>query len=493
VRVLLLYPAFPSTFWSFKYALAFVRKRAAFPPLGLLTVAAMLPDSWELKLVDGNIRALHDADLSWADMVMISAMTVQREEARRMIARCKQRGLRVVAGGPLFTIEHADFDEVDHLVLDEAETSLPAFLDDLDSGEPRHIYRGRGHPDLAETPIPRWDLAEIKRYATLGLQYSRGCPFACEFCDVTALFGRRTRTKSAAQVVAELDAIHALGWRGAVFFVDDNFIGDRLRVKRELLPELERWRADKPSIAFLTEASLDLADDPDLMQAMVRSGFDTVFVGIESPDESSLAECGKNQNRGRDLVENVRRIHKAGLQVQGGFIVGFDSDSPSIFDRLTSLIEDSGIVTAMVGILQALPGTKLFERMESAGRIEGSSSGDNVDGSTNIKTRMRPERLRTGYLKLLERLYSPGRYYDRVRRLLRDLPSPVLLRPQSLRDLYPLFRSFLRLGVIGRERLHYWRLLIWTLLRCRWHLPLAVTLAIYGHHFRMVVRRHVAH
>ncbi len=491
MKVLLLYPPFPSTFWSFKHALKFVRKRAAFPPLGLLTVAAMLPSSWELRLVDGNVRPLRAADLRWADMALISAMTVQREQAREMIRRCKEADLRVVAGGPLFTIEHERFPEVDHLVLDEAETALPAFLADLERGEAGSVYRAGGHPGLAETPAPRWDLAEISRYATLSIQYSRGCPFSCDFCNVTALFGRRTRSKPTARVLAELDAIHALGWRGAIFFVDDNFIGDRRRVKTDLLPAIARWRADKPGISFLTEASIDLADDEELMHAMVAAGFDTVFVGLESPDEASLGECSKTQNRNRDLVASVRCIHRAGLQVQGGFIVGFDNDSPSIFDRLTAFIQESGIVTAMVGILQALPGTRLFARMDEAGRLRGDSSGDNVDGSTNIRTKMRASRLRAGYRRVLDHLYSPRQYYDRVRRLLRDLPAPPHLRPLTMRDLSAVLHSFVRLGLIGRERFQFWGLILWTALRCRRQMPLAITLAIYGHHFRKVARQHV--
>ncbi|MBM4030556.1 MAG: DUF4070 domain-containing protein [Planctomycetes bacterium] len=491
MKTLLLYPEFPDTFWSFKHALKFVRKRASLPPLGLLTVAAMLPREWEKRLVDLNVRRLRDRDIAWADLVFVSAMAVQRDAARRLIARCQRAGKRVVAGGPLFTAEPDQFPEVDHLVLGEAETALPEFLADLGRGEPRRIYTAAQFPELHDTPTPLWELADLRRYATMSIQYSRGCPFNCDFCNVTALFGHRPRAKSAAQVLAELDALQAAGWRGNVFFVDDNLIGNKRRLKEELLPALIEWQQHHTPTAFFTEASINLADDGELMDMMVRAGFRTVFVGIETPDEVGLAACSKDQNKGRDLVADVKRIQRAGLEVQGGFIVGFDTDTPSIFERQIAFIQQSGIVTAMVGLLEALPGTRLFERLKREGRLRGTTSGDNVDGDTNIVPRMSLEALRDGYRRILRRIYSPKHYYARVKTFLREYRPRKLKGRVTFGDLRALARSVVRLGIIGRERFHYWRLLAWTLLHRRHLLPVAVTLAIYGHHFRKVCELHV--
>ena len=492
MKALLVYPEFPDTFWSFKHALKFVRKRASQPPLGLLTVAAMLPETWEMRLVDLNVRALSDRDIAWADVVFVSGMSVQREAARRVIARCQGAGKRVVAGGPLFTVEPDGFPEVDHLILGEAEVVLPGFLADLERGVAQRVYRASEFPELNDTPVPRWDLADMRRYATMSVQYSRGCPFNCDFCNVTTLLGHRPRTKSAAQIISELDALHAAGWRGGVFFVDDNFIGNKRRLKDELLPALIAWRQNHPHTSFLTEASIDLADDAELLALMVQAGFSTVFVGIETPDEAGLAECSKSQNKGRDLVADVKRIQRAGLQVQGGFIVGFDSDTPAIFERQIAFIQQSGIVTAMVGLLEAVPGTRLFERLKGEGRLSSSStSGDNVDGTTNIVPKMSLETLREGYRRILSHIYSPKHYYARIKTFLREYRPPKGKGRTSLADLRAFLRSVVRLGILGRERLHYWKLLAWTLFRRRELFPVAVTLAIYGHHFRRVCELHV--
>ncbi|MBN1556676.1 MAG: B12-binding domain-containing radical SAM protein [Lentisphaerae bacterium] len=491
MRVLLLYPEFPDTFWSFKHALTFVGKQASLPPLGLLTVASMLPPEWEKRLVDINVRGLRDQDLAWADCALISAMTVQREAARRLIARCKAAGLRVVAGGPLFESEHEQFPQVDHFVLNEAELTLPAFLKDLAQDRAGPIYRADGFPELAHTPRPMWELLDIKRYGNMAIQFSRGCPFNCDFCNVTALFGHRSRTKSSPQVIAELDSLYALGWRGDVFFVDDNFIGKKAFLKEDLLPALIAWRKDKRGNTFFTEASINLADDDVLMELLVEAGFNRVFIGIETPDEACLAECSKAQNRNRDLVGDVKRIQRAGIQVQAGFIVGFDHDGPSIFQRQIDFIQKSGIVTAMVGLLQAPPGTRLFERMKQAGRLRGDSSGDNVDGTTNIVPAMGFEALAKGYRRILEHIYSPGHYYERVRTFLREYNPPRLRGHLQFSHILALFRSVYRLGIIGRERRYYWKLLFWTQLRRPRLFPEAVILSIYGYHFRKVCEQHV--
>lgn len=491
MRILLVYPEFPDTFWSFKHALRFIRKKASSPPLGLLTVAAMLPSEWEKRLVDLNVTNLAPNDLAWANLVFISAMVVQRDAARALIAQCKEVGVKVVAGGPLFTMEHDQFPEVDHFVLNEAELTLPLFLADLAVGNAQPLYTTTKFPDIQQSPTPLWRLADLKHYATVSIQFSRGCPFNCDFCNVTSLLGHKPRTKSAAQIIAELDSIYAIGWRKGIFFVDDNFIGNKKQIKSQVLPALIEWRKDKSGMAFSTEASINLADDPELLSLMTKAGFDTVFVGIETPNENSLAECSKKQNTGRDLVENVKLLQRAGLQVQGGFIVGFDNDPPSIFQQQIDFIQKSGIVTAMVGLLQAPLGTRLHERMQKEGRLVNEFSGDNVDGSTNIIPKMGLEPLKEGYHKLLAQIYAPQLYYERVKTFLRVYkPTRIRFHPDP-EYLLALGRSIYRLGIRGVERRQYWQLLSWTLF-CRPRLfPLAITLAIFGFHFRQVTELHV--
>jgi len=495
MNVLLIYPEFPDTFWSFKHALKFIRKKASSPPLGLLTVAAMLPPEWTKRLVDVNVTKLAKEHLAWADYALISGMTVQRESARRIIARCNEVGVKVVAGGPLFTSEHEQFDKVNHFVLNEAEVTLPSFLADLKQGRVRRVYTTSEFADIQKTPVPLWELADLNRYATMSIQFSRGCPYNCDFCNVTALFGHRPRIKSAEQITAELDRLYDLGWRGGVFFVDDNFIGNKKSLKTELLPALIEWQKDKGGMPFHTEVSINLADDEELMQMMVEAGFGTVFIGIETPDENSLTECSKNQNKGRDLVEDVKRIQRAGLQVQGGFIVGFDNDTPSIFQRQIDFIQKSGIVTAMVGLLQAPPGTRLYERLKQEGRLLSRMSGDNVDGTMNFIPKMNLDTLREGYKNILQHIYSPEHYYQRVKTFLREYKPPKIKAQLDfthvLEYILAFFRSIYHLGIVGKERVHYWKLLFWTLFRRPQLFPLAITLAIYGHHFRRVCELHV--
>jgi radical SAM superfamily enzyme YgiQ (UPF0313 family) len=404
MNILLIYPKFPDTFWSFSYALRFVGKKSAFPPLGLITVAALLPKQFQMRLVDLNVDALGDDHLAWADMAFISAMAVQRKSAVHVIDRCKAKGLKIVAGGPLFTAQPYDFGQVDHLVLDEAEATLPAFLTDLKNGCPKQLYQAKEYPKIRCSPIPLWGLIDTRRYASLNIQYSRGCPFNCEFCNITALFGRTPRTKTPQQVVAELDAIYQAGWRGNIFFVDDNFIGNKHSLKEHLLPALIKWRKDKKGCVFFTEASINLADDPELMEMMAEAGFDSVFIGIETPDANSLTEYCKMHNNNSDLLQYVKKIHRTGLQVMGGFIVGFDSDPPSIFQRQIDFIQQSGIVTAMVGMLQTPPGTRLFKRLASDHRVSEEFSGDNVDGRTNIIPAMGLDKLIDGYRAIMRQI-----------------------------------------------------------------------------------------
>ncbi len=491
MNILLIYPEFPDTFWSFKHALKLAHKRASSPPLGLLTVAAMLPQGWKQRLLDLNVAKLTAKSLDWADAVFISAMLVQREAARRLIAQCKAAGVRIIAGGPLFTSEHEQFAEVDHFVLNEGELTLPLFLSDFARGQAKRVYTTAKFADIQKSPVPLWHLLDMRRYAAMSLQYSRGCPFQCDFCNVTTLFGHQPRTKSTKQVLAELDGLYAQGWRGSVFFVDDNFIGNKKQLKMELLPALIDWQKTRGGIAFYTEASINLADDQSLVEMMVAAGFDTVFIGIETPNELGHAELGKHQNQNRNLVEDVKYLQRAGLQVQGGFIVGFDSDTPAIFQSQIDFIQSSGIVTAMVGLLQALPGTRLYERMQQEGRLISASTGDNVSVATNIMPIMSLETLQEGYKRILRTIYSPQSYYQRVKALLQDYPPPKIRSAFSFRYQLAFFHSIYRLGLLGKERLYFWRVMLWTLFRRPRLFPLAVTLAIYGYHFRTICERYI--
>jgi len=486
MKILLIYPEFPETFWSFNHALKFIRRKASSPPLGLITVAAILPSEWGKRLVDLNVKKLSPEDLEWADFAFISGMIVQRESARKIIVRCKEARLKVVAGGPLFTSEHEEFRGVDHFVLNEAELTLPRFLRDLANGHARRIYVTSQFADIQRTPAPLWELLDFRRYASMNVQFSRGCPYHCEFCNVTALFGHRPRTKTTSQMIAELDALYSLGWRGSVFFVDDNFIGNKRVLKSGLLPALIEWQKTRSGITFHTEVSINISDDERLMEMMVEAGFDTVFIGIETPDKDSLSECSKKQNENRDMVEDVKRIQRAGLQVQGGFIVGFDSDTPSIFERQIDFIQKSGIVTAMVGMLQAPPGTRLYERLKREGRLLGKISGDNVDGTTNIIPTMNIDMLREGYQYILRHIYSPEYYYQRIKAFLGEYKAPKINGKLGFEHVMAFLRSVYYLGITGKERAHFWKLLLWTNLHRPRLFPLAVRLAIYGHHFRKI-------
>jgi radical SAM superfamily enzyme YgiQ (UPF0313 family) len=488
MRILLVYPKYLDTFWSFKDALKFISKKATHPPLGLLTVAAMLPKEWEKKLVDMNVTTLRERDLEWADYVFISAMSIQEASVKEVITRCKKMGIKIVAGGPLFTTGYEEFEDVDYFVLNEAEVTLPAFLEDLKNGCAKHIYSSKELPDIGKTPIPIWELINMKKYADMNIQYSRGCPFNCEFCNISVLYGHKVRTKTKAQILAELEDLYSQGWRGDLFFVDDNFIGNRRKLKEEILPAMIEWMERKRyPFSFNTEASIDLSDDEELMQLMVKAGFTSVFVGIETPNEESLAECNKVPNKNRDLVACVKKIQKFGLQVQGGFIVGFDNDPPSIFERLSGFIQESGIVTAMVGLLNAPRSTRLHQRLVREGRLLKDMSGDNTDFSINFIPKMDYEILIKGYKRIISRIYSPEPYYKRVRTFLRDY-KPLEKKTFSFHFSYlgAFFKSILFLGIIERERLYYWKLFFWSLFRRPQLFHLAITFAIYGFHFRKV-------
>jgi radical SAM superfamily enzyme YgiQ (UPF0313 family) len=487
MNVLFLSPEFPDTFWGFKHALRFIRRKAAYPPLGLITVASMLPAHWTARLVDLNVRQLTEADLDWADLAFVGAMVVQRNSSRAVIARCKRARVPVVAGGPLFTVEHEQFPEVDHFVLNEAEVTLQPFLADLARGRAQRVYASSEYADLSMTPVPAWDLLDLDSYASMCVEFARGCPYDCDFCNVTALLGHRPRAKRVEQILVELEALRDRGWRGAIFFVDDNLIGNRRLVKSELLPALIAWRSGKRGCPFIAQVSMNLADDPDLLRQMAAAGFDSVFIGIETPDDEALAECHKQQNVGRSLLDDIRRIQAAGLEVSAGFIVGFDSDTPETFRRQIEFIQRSGIATAMVGLLQAPAGTRLYERMKREGRLLGSMTGDNVDGTTNIVPRMDPELLREGYRSLLKHIYAPSQYYARLKTFLRIYRNPSVAVPIEFRHLVAFALAAGRLGLIGEERGHYWRLMAWTLCHRPRLLPRMVLLAIFGFNHRRVV------
>jgi len=492
MNILLVYPQHPESFWGFNHALPFVSKKASVPPLGLLTVAAMLPPTFHTKLVDMNAARLCDADIEWANYVFISAISVQEKSARDVIARCRALKTKIVAGGPLFTAAPEHYETVDHLVLNDAEVTLPPFLEDIEHNRAKHIYTSDTFPAITATPTPGWDLIRLKSYSTMSLQYSRGCPFNCEFCDITTLYGRKVRTKTTGQVLAELESLYQHGWRGGVFFVDDNFIGNAKKLKEEVLPAITDWMARRRyPFSFNTEVSINLADDEELMTLMVGAGFNTVFVGIETPNEESLKECRKHQNRNRDLLACVKAMQDAGLQVQAGFIVGFDSDPPAIFERIIAFIRDSRIITAMVGLLNAPRGTTLYKRLHSEGRLLHDMTGSNTDLSMNFVPKMEPGLLMRGYKSILGTIYSPVHYYARVRRFLKDY-RPVRHQERKprfeLNKIGAFVKSIFILGIRGKERRQYWHLLAWALFRRPRLLPLAITFAIYGYHFRKIIR-----
>lgn len=488
MNILLIYPQYPDTFWSFKHSLKFIAKKAAFPPLGLLTVAAMLPDNWRKKLVDLNVESLSDEQLAWADMVFISAMIVQKESALQIIKRCREHGKKIIAGGPVFTTQHEQFKGVDHFILNEAEITLPRFLTDLTAGSPNPLYTSEERPDISQTPIPLWSLINLKNYATMAIQYSRGCPFNCEFCDIIIMNGRIPRVKSPIQMQREFQALYDAGWRKSVFIVDDNFIGNKKEVK-QLLPSLIDWQREHQfPFTLLTEVSVNLANDEELMQLMSAANFFKVFMGIETPNQDSLVECGKSQNTGRSLVKVVDTIHQHGMQVMGGFIVGFDHDPENIFDLQVRFIQQIGVVTAMVGILTALPQTRLWHRLKAEGRLLSDASGENTDGGLNFEPIMAKEKLLEGYQSLLTSLYSPKNYYKRINTFLKNY-TPTARTRLSWEDLLAFMRAGWRLGIVSKARFRYWKLLVKTFIVNRSAVPIAVELAIHGFHFEKVLKR----
>jgi radical SAM superfamily enzyme YgiQ (UPF0313 family) len=486
MNILLVYPRSPDTFWSFRHVLRFVSKKAAFPPLGLLTVAAMLPNDWNLRLVDLNVSALTDDQLRAADYVFLSGMIVHWKSAHEVAVRCAALGTTVVAGGPLFTTGYQDFPEIRHFVLGEAEGAIDALVRDLEEGSLKPIYRGAGWPDVRKTPVPRWDLIQLDDYVSMPVQFSRGCPFDCEFCDIVIMNGRVPRTKAPAQMLRELEALRRAGWKDMVFIVDDNFIGNRKHAK-EFLRALIEWRSrTRSTMGFFTEASVNLAGYGDLCELMVEAGFRKVFLGIETPSVESLDECGKRQNRKRDLAESVLTLQRAGLEVMGGFIIGFDADPHDIFTRQFEFIQRTGVVTAMVGLLTALPQTALYQRLAREGRILEQTCGNNTEAVLNFATRLDRDWMIAGYRDLMRKLYAPKNYYRRIHAFLRSFEPHGPMGRLSPADAKAFLKSLWLLGVWHPGRSRYW-ILVWsTLIASPRKLRAAIELSILGHHFRKV-------
>jgi len=489
MNILLVYPYYPDSFWSFRHALKFISKKAAVPPLGLITASAMFPGNWNKKLVDMNVSPLHSADLDWADYVFISAMYIQKESVSLVIDACLEHKVKMVAGGPLFTQEYENYPQIDHFVLNEAELTLAPFLHDLEAGRPlQRVYKTDEYADIKQSPVPDYQLLSRKDYAFMNLQVSRGCPFSCDFCEITSLLGHKVRMKETQQIINELEALYQLNWRGSVFVVDDNFIGNKNQIKKQLLPAMKSWMHEHHyPFTFNTQTSINLADDPELMHLMAETGFTSTFIGIETPDEISLQECNKVQNYHRDLLESVQIIQRAGLQVSAGFIVGFDSDTSSVFKRMTEFIQQSGIVSAMVGLLNAPKNTRLYERMEAENRLTVEASGNNTDLSMNFIPKMNLNDLTKGYQSIIQNIYTTKPYYQRIRKLLLNY-RPFHLKQTKIEGshLAGFFKSIYIIGIINKGQWEYWKLLFWALIRRPGSFMDAITFAVYGYHFRTV-------
>ena len=458
------------------------------PPLGLLTVASLLPEKWEKRLIDLNATELKDKDIIWADYIFISGMVVQRKSAKEVAKRAKSFGKFVVAGGPLFTNEYIDSENVDCFVLNEGEITIPMFLKDLENNTLKHVYKSEEKPDLEMTPVPMWSLINSKDYASLSMQISRGCPYNCDFCDIILMNGRVPRLKSPEQVIEEMDALYYYGWRGGVFIVDDNFIGNKIEAVR-ILRKIVQWMElkNKPFTLY-TEVSINLADDTRLLELMQKANFDSVFIGIETPEECGLISCGKIHNTKKDLLEKVKIIQRNGLEVQGGFILGFDTDTPNTFDNMIKFIQKSGIVTAMVGLLHAIPETKLYKRLHNERRILSVPTGDNTDFSLNFVPVMNTESLMEGYKKVIDTIFAPKYYYKRIITYLKEYNKIAVNTKLSLRlQLKALSQAIWKIGIKGKGKFHFWKLVSWTIIRKPSLISEAITYSIYGYHYRTVL------
>ena len=489
MNILMVYPQYPDTYWSFKHALRFISKKAAFPPLGLITVSAMLPAEWNRKLVDMNVTPLDSEDIRWANYVFVSAMITQKDSVAKVINECIKHQTKIIAGGPLFTQDYTSYPQVDHFILNEAELTLPLFLKDIQEGlSPKKVYSTSEYANMAETPIPDYQLLSMKDYITMSIQVSRGCPFACDFCEITSLLGHKVRMKPTYQVIAELDQLYRLDWRGFVLIVDDNFIGNKHEVKHNLLPAMKAWMQQHGyPFTFSIQVSINLADDDELLSLMRETGFCYTFIGIETPDEKSLHDCSKYQNNNRDLLQSVAKIQKAGMQVAAGFIVGFDSDTPSVFQRQIDFIQKSGIVSAMVGLLNAPKNTKLYKRLVLENRLKEDLCGNNTDITTNIIPKMNYNELLEGFRTIVTNIYSAKPYYKRVRLFLINFRQPHLQKEKfSITNLIAFFKTLFIIGIVKRGRAEFWKFLIWTLTRRPKLFTDAMTFVVYGYHYRKV-------
>ncbi|MGO8815516.1 MAG: B12-binding domain-containing radical SAM protein [Terriglobia bacterium] len=489
IKVLLVWPRFPRSFWSFEAMLDLVPEKTVHPPLGLLTVAALCPKSWKLKLVNRNFQDLLDSDLLWADLVMVSGMAVQKDDIRTTLLRARALGKRTMMGGPYASSEPEVLLRLaDHVVVGEPDEIFDGIAADLERGSAKRLYVIKEKPDITNTPVPRFDLIQINKYISMAVQFSRGCPFQCEFCDIITIYGRKPRTKSPPQLLAELDALFEMGWSDLVFIVDDNFIGNHKRAL-ELARSLEEWqKSHNFPFMFYTEASLDLSQRPELIEAMVKANFYYVFIGIESPSAASLTEAKKYQNLRGDQMDSIRFIQSQGLWVTAGFIVGFDSDPEDIFERQTDFIERAAIPWAMAGFLHALNTTPLHERMVRQERLLAETTGDNLD-RPNFRTLLPLPSLLQGFRQTLLSLYSPSAYFDRAYRSLaqwetraeqKATPHPFLLM------LGVIARSVYHQGLFSSYRKQYWQFLLRLL--TRWFrnppkLSMGITILLSGHHF----------
>ena len=456
-NALLVYPEYPPSYWGWQFALEIFGKKAACPPLGLLTIAAMFPAKYTLRVADLNVAPLEDSDLEWADLVFTSSMIIQRRSLQTVIERCNRAGIPVVAGGPHPTTYHKEILGVAHFVLDEAEEIFPEFLRDLETGTAKAIYRERRKPDVSHTPVPRFDLINLKHYAMMPVQFSRGCPFDCEFCDITKLYGRVPRTKSPEQIVREFDTLYRLGWRGQVSLTDDNFISNK-RDALKLLPVLAEWqKARGYPFTLCTEATVNLARMDELMDAMIEAGFNAVFLGIETISPEALLKMKKPQNVRKQeddyLLHSVRTIQHKGMHVTGGFILGVDGDDESVFDAQIEFIRQAGIPIAMAGVLTVLKNTNLYDRLKRENRLLEEAILQKTIGTSlkpipnisaanmalNFKPEIDPETLFEGYRRVITTLYDPTleNYFQRCLTLLEHLkPIPHLLKPISKSALY---------------------------------------------------------
>ncbi len=489
MKILLIYPEYENTFWNVKKVLRVLGKKAAYPPLGLLTVAAMLPNHWEKKLTDMNCETLKEEHIKWADYVLISSIVGQKQSTKKVVNKVHEIGKTIIAGGSLFTTQWEEFSNIDTIVLGESEEIIPVLVKDMENKNLKKIYSMEEYPAIQKAPIPEWNLINLSYYNSVCIQLSRGCPYNCEFCDVVQLNGRIPRIKSKEQIIAELDSINELGWRAGVFFVDDNFIGNKVILKKKLLPAIMKWQKEKKyPFTLSTQVSINLSDDPELMEMMTGAGFSTVFVGIETPDPDGLEECGKYHNRNRNLLGSVKKIQNMGFEVNAGFILGFDSDKETIFQNQIDFIQKSGIVAAMVGLLNVSPKSRLHERLKKANRLlDHKSSNGNISelSELNFIPRMNAKTLIDGYWKVLSTIYSPKFYFERIRTFLSEY-RPKKVKPPKVRfyHIRGLFSSLWFLGIIENGRHYYWNLILWSIFKRPNLLPYAVGLPLGLLHFK---------